>query len=677
MLDSDIITLCMEKFRKADSATSTIQKERQDTLKYYRCEPFGDEKEGLSKFVSSDVRDTVEWMLPQIVEMFITGDAFEFSAKNEADADQAKLETNYVDHVYNEQNNGYLNTYTWVKDGLMGKNGIAKIYWDEKVDELEEDYEDLSFDSFQKILADPEVEVVEATAELGEQEISLEELFALPPEVQIQAKFDVKCNRKEDNSKAMVTIIPPENFFVEEGHNSLDLENVGFCCHRETVTASDLIVDGYSKKLIDSIPTGDDNDLDPENAERFDDAIIGDNEQEADREITIYECYVKIDTDGDGKTEYRLIKLAGTTGSVILENEKVDSNPFAAWSPVINTHQFYGMSYADLVMDIQLLRSTLIRQMLNNLYMVNHPAKGVIENQIYKEDFLNTGPGAIYRMKSAGAIENLVTPFVGEATIPVLSMVEEMRRERTGVSPVSQGLDPKSLSDATNDVMIQTMTQAMQRIKMVARNFGETGFKTAMLKIQALCSKYDKPRDFQMEGQWQTVDPREWAKRTRYKVKVGVGHADKMTRLSGIGTIIANLKEIAMTAGLESPLAGSENLYSAYVEQAKLLGYVDGAKFYRDPKTYQPPETGPSEAIQITEATTVADLTKSKANNDLELQKHNEDLALKKYIADQNYDLGLRKLDQDKEMERERILFNHGTKSGSKVGFEDARNDQG
>lgn len=669
MLDKEITSLVMEKFRKADTYTQAIQNQRQKALKYYNTEPYGDEKDGQSKFITSDVRDTVEWMLPQIVEMFITGEAFEFSAKNAEDADQAKLETAYADHVYNEQNNGFLNTYTWVKDGLLGKNGVAKIYWDERVDEIEEEYEGLNIDGFVNLIADQAVEIVEATATIGEQELSVEEAMMLPPELQAQAKFDVVCNRREDNSIARVSVIPPENFFVEEGHNSLDLTNVGFCCHRDTVTASDLIVDGYSKELVDSIPTGDESELDEERLARMDELATSDNIG-ADREITIYECYVRIDTDGDGKTELRMIKLAGSNGSVILENEKVDSNPFAAWSPVINCHQFYGMSYADLVMDIQLLRSTLMRQMLNNIYMVNHPAKTIIEGQVYKEDLLHTGPGAIWRQKSPGAIETHVTPFVGEATIPVLSMVEEMRRERTGVSPVSQGLDPKALADSTNDIGIQIMTQAMQRIKMVARIFGETGFKTAMLKIQALCAKHDKPRDFQMDGQWTKVDPRQWVKRTAYKVKVGVGHADRMTRLSGISTILTNLKEVAAVAGLESPLCGAENLHMAFVEQARLLGYVDGAKFYRDPATYQPPEPGKSEAIQITEATTVADLQKAAANNALEIKKHNDEMDLKRLEIENKRDIELRKMEQDRDLEREKMLLQYGSKEGSNVGFE-------
>jgi len=677
MLDKELINICMGRYKKADNYTETVQFERQKALKYYNTEPFGDEKDGESQFITSDVRDTIEWMLPQTIEPFITGGAFEFTAKNADDVKQAELETSYVDHVYNEQNEGFLNTYTWVKDGLLGKNGVAKIYWDEKVDEVEEDYEGLDILAFQKILSDPDVEIEEATAQVGEQEFTLAEIEAQPELAQV-AKFDVKAIRKEDNSIARVKIIAPENFLVEEGLSSLDLDTANFLCHRDTVTYSDLIVDGYSKALVDTIPTGDEAELDEEATERHDETASDDDADDVpSQKITIYECYIRVDYDGDGKAELRMVKLAGPTGSVILENEIVDGNPFAVWTPVINCHKFYGMSYADLIMDIQKLRSTIWRQTLNNLYMVNHPAKGIIENQVYKEDLLYTGPGAIYRMKSPDAIVNLTTPFVGESSLPVLSMVEEMRQDRTGVSRTSQGLDPKALADSTNDIGATIMTQALQRIRMVSRIFAETGFKTAMLKLHALCQKHDSKRDFNLSGEWSQVDPREWAKRSRYKCKVGVGHADKMERMRGISMIVQNQKEIASVAGVEGPVLGADNLHAALVEQAKLLGFVDGEKYYRDPKTYQPAPSGPSEAIQITEATTVADLTKSKASNEVDLKKHDDDTQLKKYIADQNYDLGLRKLEQEKELKREELVLSYGTKSGSKVGFEDARNNQG
>lgn len=672
--DKEIVTLCMGRFDAADTFTETIQLDRRKSIEAYNCEPYGDEKDGESQFITSDVRDTIEWMLPQIVEMFCGDEpAVEFCAKNAEDVESAKLETEYVDHVYQMQNNGFLNTYTWIKDGLLSKTGVIKSWWDEKVDEVDESYEGKDFMTFQTLLIDPQIEIKEVSVYFDgdeeDSEYSLEEAIqaGLPIE---QGKFEIKATRKSDNSQCRIKPIPPENFFVESGHNSLDLADALFVCHRDTVTESDLLVDGYDAKLVKSIPNGKEEDLDQEKAARFDDEQLTQNVDSEAREITIYECYIRADFKGNGKSELRMVKLAGPQGSIILENECVDSIPFSVWTPVINTHKFYGMSYADMIMDIQKLHTTLMRQMLNNLYMVNHPVKTILDGKVFKEDMLVTKPGALWRVKEQGAIQALTTPFVGEATMPVLSMVEEMRQERTGVSPASQGLDPSILKDSTNLVAPMIMSQALQRIKMVARIFAETGYKHLMGRIHEICSKHDMNRSFPVNGEFKQVDPRQWSKRTQFKVKVGVGHVDKMQRISAIQAILANQKEIAMAAGLESPLVSAEGMYLAMVEQAKLIGYTDGAKFYRDPTTYQPPEPGPSEAIQITEATTVADMTKAKASNDIEVMKHQDDMALKREDMANKRDLELRRLEQDRELQREEMLLKYGTSAGSNVGFE-------
>ena len=261
--ENELITLCMQKVRRADTFSTKIQQQRQESIKYYNCEPFGDEKDGESSFITSDVRDTIEWMMPQIVEMF-TGDdpPVEFCARDAEDVPAAKLETAYVNHVYNQQNNGFLTTYEWVKDGLMLKNSVVKSWWDEKVDEIEETYEGKTLMELQQLMADPDIEIKEVTAMLGEQEMSLDEVMILPPEISQQAQFDVSACRKEDNSQVRIKTIPPENFLVEEGHNSLDLTNVQFCCHRDVVSESDLLVDGYSKELVKTIPDGKDEDSD-------------------------------------------------------------------------------------------------------------------------------------------------------------------------------------------------------------------------------------------------------------------------------------------------------------------------------------------------------------------------------------------------------------------------------
>jgi hypothetical protein len=558
-----------------------------------------------------------------------------------------------------------MNTYTWVKDGLMFKNGVVKSYWDEHVDEEQETYEGKSY--FEYLQIAQELEIEEVTVTLGEDEYSLEEFEELPPELAMFAKFDFVATREEDNSQVRVYPVPPENFFVEREHPSLNLDDCSMICERITVTESDLIVDGYSKELVSSIPSGNEEQYNEEHINRHaEEGTVVDDifEDHGSREIVIHEFYIRVDGDGDGKSELRFIKLAGPSGATVLENEVVDSQPYSVWSPVPETHKHYGMSYVDLVESLQELRTAVMRGMLDNLFMTNYPTKTVIPEQTYLEDLHQTGAGVNWRVKTQDAVKVHVTPFMGEASVGVLGMINEMRQERTGVSPVSQGLDPSALADSTNLVGPMIINQALARIKMVARIFAETGFKHLMGRIHELCAKHEKrDRSYDTAGEYETVSPREWKKRKEFKIRVGVGHADRIQRLQAIRTVKENQAIITQTGGLGGPLLNYENVHTTLVEEAKLLGYADGAKFYGDPAKYQPPpekDEPLSELIQIEEAKAVADLRKQEVDNQTELLKHQDDIAMKEKELAQKYEIEMMKLKQDKELKEEEFLFKYG-----------------
>ena len=660
--DSEIINICMRHYADADTFTQTLQEDRADALDYYNQEPYGDEVEGRSQFVTSEVRDTIEWTLPQVIEQFV-GDENPvlFSAKDGADVESAKLESEYVRHVIQEQNEGFLSLYTFIKDGLLQKNGVVKVYWDENIESREETYEGQDIFGYQALVSEQAIEIIETTVRFGEEEYTLEEAeaLALPFE---QMLFDVRARAKEDNSQVKIKPIASENFFVKKDHASLDLSDCSMICERAVVTGSDLIVDGYPRDLVDSIPVGTEQEYDQEHVNRFSDegsADVGDYIDPGMKEIQIYEFYIQIDADGDGKSELRLIKLAGPNGSVVLENEVVDSIPYCAWTPVIQTHKFYGMSYADLVKDLQRLRSVLMRQMLDNLYLANNPVKTVVSDDVNPEDLLYSGPGATWRVKQQDAVKVHTTPFVAGQSFPMMELTEEMRNDRTGVSPVSQGLDPAALKDSTNLVGPMIMNMALQRIKMVARIFAETGYKQMVRKVHELCLKFGNKGVFEYGGQFTEIDPREWKERKRFTIKVGVGHVDRMQRLAAIQSVIGLQKDIVANGGLEGPLLTAKNVHTALVEQAKLSGYPDGEKFFRDPATYQAPE--PKEdvnekLVEVEQSKVVADMNKKAAETALDKQK----LEVEKYKIDQDVALRQEKMKQEADLAREEMVLKYG-----------------
>ena len=390
--DDEIIAVIRTKSGQASLSLTTIENERINSLKLYNQDPFGNEQEGRSQVVTSDVRDTIEWILPQLIEMFIGVDnPVQFRPQNPDDIEGADQESKYVNYVYNQQNNGFLNTYTWFKDALLEKNGILKAFWDEVIEETKEEYINQSFGELNSILGDEELEVTKITAKLEEDLVfkGLEPFNEAIKSGKINIldttlTFEVEADRTRNNSQVQINPVPPENFLIlNPDHNSLDLSDAEV---REDMfmSQSDLIAEGYDEDIVKNIPGSRQQLLDQEAQVRYKKeggTLLGETGQTEDtRQIRVSDIYIKLDDNDDGVAELRFIKLAGE--SVILENEEVDSVPYFAITPNILTHKFYGMSIADMIADLQKLKSTLWRQSLDSLYLANNPRNIVVRGKL-------------------------------------------------------------------------------------------------------------------------------------------------------------------------------------------------------------------------------------------------------------------------------------------------------
>ena len=85
---------------------------RAKSLDYYFSEPFGNEQEGRSQVISTDVADTIESILPQIMRTFTASPkAVQCVANNAQDEAIAKQATDYLNHVFYKDNDGFTNLY--------------------------------------------------------------------------------------------------------------------------------------------------------------------------------------------------------------------------------------------------------------------------------------------------------------------------------------------------------------------------------------------------------------------------------------------------------------------------------------------------------------------------------------------------------------------------------------
>ncbi len=557
-----------------------LSDQRAKAMDYYLGEPFGNEMEGRSQVVSTDVADTIEWILPSLLKTFAASDqAVRFDAEGPEDEQQAEQETDYCNYVFYKENEGFLILYSWFKDALLQKNGIVKIYWDESTKVTREEYENLGDDEFYKLLMDEELEPKEHTERQILEVVETEQ----GPVQQPVTVHDVVFQRTKKRGKVAIDPLPPEEFKINKDHNSLSLADAHFCAHTVERTISDLIEMGYDRKKVEDLGSdGTSGETEEEIArEHLDDESSGTSRNDkAMKKVKVNECYIRVDYDGDGIAELRKVTLAGNE---VLDNEEVDRIPFEAITPIILTHKFFGLSVADIVMDLQLIKSTLWRQMLDNLYLTNNPMREVVEGQVNLDDAMVSRPGGLVRSKQPGMINNLDIPFMAGASFPMLEYVDKIRQQRTGVSDTLQGQNQSLLNDTAHGIE-RLMSAAESRVELIARIFAETGIKGVFRQMRELLQKHqDKKKVIKLRNKWVDVDPREWRERMNMTAKVGLGTGDRLKLASTMQGVLEIQQN--MIAGGMTMLVNPKNIYNAVNDFAKYNGLNDAQAYFTDPDT--------------------------------------------------------------------------------------------
>ena len=155
---------------KADALSaqqsSKLSADRETAMNYYMGDMSKDlpAADGRSQAVSTDVSDTIEGMMPGLMDIFTGGDeVVRFDPNGPEDVPKAEQETDYVNHVFMQKNPGFLVLYSFIKDALLSKVGIVKVWWEKKESEKKETYYDLTDEQFMLLATNPELEIVEHT----------------------------------------------------------------------------------------------------------------------------------------------------------------------------------------------------------------------------------------------------------------------------------------------------------------------------------------------------------------------------------------------------------------------------------------------------------------------------------------------------------------------------------
>lgn len=564
--DSEVEGICREALSSALGAPeSEIGRLRLRNLEYYNAEPVGElgppEIEDRSDFVATDVADTVEGMLPQIMRMFVAADdAVEFEAKKggpEAEA-EAKLATAFANHIFYTRNDGVNVVYDWFKDALIQKVGFVKVWVDDEPEDAEQTFEGSTPEQIAMLMQDgwelkddPQVDEQGLTFTVAKHgDYKCIKVAVCPP-----YEVRVDSNARWGGEPAMIAhVFYKRKFELEE--EGYDLSDIG---------AGSGVAFGTTEAL----------------------AMLGDMEggpvappTESHSLYEVTEMYIRLDVDGDGIAEWRQCILIEQS---LMDHAKVDGHPFVWICPIPRPHSFYGDCPADFAIQPQKLRTNLVRAIQDNLYLtVNTRTYLNLDAQVNVDDWLDNRPGGVVRGrgKASDAIQPLVQPNLGAPAYEFNEWLSDWGSKRTGWTPYSQGLDSDALNKTATGVSIITQ-KADMRMDLMARFFG-VGMKQLFAKILKLATRHQDIQEIvNVAGQFIPINPSEWRNQFNVKIKVGLGTGSKEQQAARV----MGLMQI-MQPGVQMGVVGPENIAEA------IRLYVEANEFKNPERFVSPKPTG-------------------------------------------------------------------------------------
>lgn len=570
-----------------------------EATNYYHGRKFGDEEEGRSQVVSTEVRDAIEAVMPSLLRIFLGSEMpVEFKPRRIQHKELAKQQTETVAYILREENDGFRNFMAWFDDAMLRRIGAVKAWYDESVCVKSEELEGLTQEQLGALVEDEEVEIDEDSLTM----YSYETVDPQGQAVEVPL-FNVRVTRKYKEGKFRFEPIPSEEFAYTPARN---IHEAAAVVHRRPLPVSDVVAMDIDEKLVRA-SVGRARLVGEElyQARQFSGNDVRTDESEADpsmREVLYTEVYARIDLDGDGIAERRKFICLGDSYTLVdEEGEIVDELPFAVLTPRPLAHMIAGLSFHDFLKDIQRIVSQVERGTLNSLALAIEPKVAVNINRLENPaDLLEPDLLSIIKTTTdpANAIMEFKHQFVGPEALAVLEYYQRKKEERTGITKASRGLDADSLQSSTKQAVAGTLEKAQERIEMIARAFAETGVKDLYKLLLRLIVRHQKREMVvKLRGQYVEVDPRSWDADMDVIVNVGIGTGSLEERRQVLQLIAAD-HETHMAAG--SPLVGWEEVRNVRARLVELTGFRSADEFYKPwgPQEQQAYEQQQAQAAQ-------------------------------------------------------------------------------
>lgn len=577
----NLLALCRQEMFRAVGFDNDaeLKSDRERALNYYK----GDVRQDIpslpnrSKAVSSDVSDAVETILPDLMEIFLGGDdVVSLAPQGPDDVDAAKQETAYLHHVVFQENDGFLNFVTAIKDALLVKQGILTWHWQEEINEQSEDFTGKNV-----------VEMHLASQQGKISNVKLEPLDADMPSAEQGYSFTV--TKTKDNSTAKYFAVDPADFGAAP--DTINIADTAYCCAKSRPRVQDLIADGFDEDKVRRLPNYSTNG-DEQNRMARDTAGesqqnggVGDDVSDDLRQVEIAKHHIR-KLGADDKLEIWCV-VSDVECTVELDRYKVDRIPYACGSPYLVAHRLIGLSLADMLIQVQQIKTAFTRMVADSGYFALNQRFEVAMDQANDytiSDLLRNEPAVPVRSKSGNAIRPITAGGLTFDAYKALEYFSSVAENRTGVIRNMNGLNPDTLHDTAKGAMAQ-LSMAQRRVRMIARVLAETFVKPFYLGMHAEIRENARSSKIaNLNGKWVPVDPTKWAERNSMTVEVGLGAAGKDAELAAANQITLDMQHIVESqGGAQGPIVTLKDVYHLAIDKAKKLGVKDPERYYTDP----------------------------------------------------------------------------------------------
>lgn len=647
----------------ADSDGGELSNQRSLALRAYSGENLEPAPEGRSQVVDRTIFESVQWIMPSLMRIFGGGDSgtiVEFDPEGPDDEDKAEQESMVLNALITGKNDWEKTIRTWMQDALLTKNAYILATMDEKVRTETQRYEAQREEQLAMLLKDdPEIvgqeqyddpddegQVVDPfTGQPVQDEATLMGALAVyeelgqQPEMVYRQLYDVEIKQTKTTKELCLKVLAPEHCKVGEDTPDFTLEDCNYFEYcPDDVKISDLRALGYD--VPDDIASDSDYDTEEEDARDGELANYQNFEtpDKSMREVTARWIWIRHDANEDGIAELQHVLLVGET---ILEHYEVSTIPVACIVPFMNTHRHIGNSVADLLFDIQRIKTKLLRSGLDSTELSTRP-RHIISKEVNLNDMLKSPPGGVVRLRNGvpgeGHALPLQTEFVLPQALEAINHMDTVVESRVGVNRMFQGIDSSNLNDHNRIGQLSTM--AAQRVEDIARIFGE-GFKRLFSICHELMIKSGHSgQALRIRGEWVDIDPTVWSTGRDMRVTAPFAAGNKDALVQRL-MIHLNIHREALASG--APFVDANDTYNL-LEMLSDATDVPGSKIYTDPATVEPPPPQPDPTMIALE------IENKKADNEAADEARKSELD--RYKADLDAQLAQYKADLDSQDKR-------------------------